>query len=266
MDYALISKQKVSKTRPRLAHSSRTELSRRVKPTPPYWKQSDNQSGHSDLFDNTSDPLSTIASVSTVKADSRATSRPPQIVFDAFMSSKSRILSFVLDPNAQPQNRGIKAAAWKFVQKVLLVGTRAPPADPRVSQKRVKLSVAAERRCARCQHSNDWTQQPVECGPIGGRGKDASDSARHPNVFRNVGTAAIRAESSDPAILHGIFNTIPVLCKARQPLANLLVPSMAAWTPAALEAGVKPPMQIRAVERALRAVMGHLGRWVRVRR
>jgi symplekin len=49
------------------------------------------------------------------------------------MSSKARILAFALDPNAQPRSAGIKAAAWKFVQKVLIAGTRAAAADPRVS-------------------------------------------------------------------------------------------------------------------------------------
>jgi hypothetical protein len=39
----------------------------------------------------------------------------------------------VLDPNVRPVNKGIKAAAWKFVQKVLICGTRVTSADPRVS-------------------------------------------------------------------------------------------------------------------------------------
>ncbi|CAD6567154.1 MAG: hypothetical protein TREMPRED_003351 [Tremellales sp. Tagirdzhanova-0007] len=66
-----------------------------------------------------------------------ATSRPLPIILEAFTSSKSRILSFALDPAAQPQSVGIKAAAWKFVQKVLLAGTRATAADPRVKLSRL---------------------------------------------------------------------------------------------------------------------------------
>lgn len=54
-------------------------------------------------------------------------------MFNAFESSKARILSLVLDPSAHPQNVGVKAAAWKFVQKVLIVGTRPTGSDPRVS-------------------------------------------------------------------------------------------------------------------------------------
>lgn len=62
----------------------------------------------------------------------RATSRPPQVIFDLFQSSKARILDLVLNPHARPQSVGIKAAGWKFVQRVLLVGTRAASSDPRV--------------------------------------------------------------------------------------------------------------------------------------
>lgn len=48
------------------------------------------------------------------------------------MTARDRILAFVNNPNAQPDNVGIKAAAWKFAQKVLIAGTRGASADPRV--------------------------------------------------------------------------------------------------------------------------------------
>lgn len=48
------------------------------------------------------------------------------------MTARDRILGFVVNPSSQPQNVGIKAAAWKFVQKVLVAGTRGGNADPRV--------------------------------------------------------------------------------------------------------------------------------------
>ncbi|KAK8844073.1 hypothetical protein IAR55_006867 [Kwoniella newhampshirensis] len=60
------------------------------------------------------------------------TSRPPPLVVEAFRSSKSRILALALDPNSQPANVGVRAVAWKFVQRVLLAGTRAAGADPRL--------------------------------------------------------------------------------------------------------------------------------------
>ena len=64
--------------------------------------------------------------------------------------------------------------------------------------------------------------------------------------------------STDPAVLHSIFNICPLLCKSRPQLAALLVPSMAAWTPTALDAVSLPAMQIRAIEKTLRIVMCHL--------
>lgn len=69
-------------------------------------------------------------------------------LLDVFNKSKERILSLVLDPmaldprgqlsrvldpHAQPQSIAVKTVGWKFVQKVLLVGTRAVGVDPRVS-------------------------------------------------------------------------------------------------------------------------------------
>jgi symplekin len=65
---------------------------------------------------------------------------------------------------------------------------------------------------------------------------------------------------SDPAILHPIINTVPLLCKARPTLAPLLVGSLTSWTPAALEASGRQPMHIRSVEKTLRMVINHLTR------
>jgi len=59
------------------------------------------------------------------------------------MSARERIIAFVINPSAQPQNVGIKAAAWKFVQKVLVAGTRGASADPRVRY----LKQALKERC-----------------------------------------------------------------------------------------------------------------------
>jgi len=67
-----------------------------------------------------------------------------------------------------------------------------------------------------------------------------------------------QADDSDPAILHSIFHTLPLLCKSRPALAPLLVSSITSWTPAALQFTDRPLMQIRSVERALRLIMAHL--------
>ena len=66
------------------------------------------------------------------------------------------------------------------------------------------------------------------------------------------------AKCSDPAILHPIFHTLPALCKNRPALAPLLVSSITSWTPAALHVAERPHLQVRAVDKALKMVMGHL--------
>ena len=70
--------------------------------------------------------------------------------------------------------------------------------------------------------------------------------------------AEVELTRSDPSVLHPIFNTFPLLCKSRPNLATLIVPSMAAWTPAALQAERQAGMHIRSVEKTLRIVMAHL--------
>ena len=95
-----------------------------------------------------------------------ATSRPPQQVFDAFNTAKSRIISLALDPSVRPQSRGVKAAAWKFIQKVLLAATRAPAADPRVSYRLCSMLVliAAEPYSLRYhQHLIGYPRQSPQC-------------------------------------------------------------------------------------------------------
>jgi hypothetical protein len=66
----------------------------------------------------------------------------------------------------------------------------------------------------------------------------------------------------DPALLHPIINTIPALVKARMSLGHLLVAALASWTPENMKARQRPPMQIRAVEKTLRAAMGHIIKYV----
>lgn len=66
----------------------------------------------------------------------------------------------------------------------------------------------------------------------------------------------------DPAILHPIINTFPPLAKTRPALAPLIIQSMASWTPSAMEAARRPAMQIRAVEKTMRAVMAHIAKYV----
>ncbi|TXT04952.1 hypothetical protein VHUM_04035 [Vanrija humicola] len=157
---------------------------------------------------------------------------------DEFQSAKSRILSFVLDPQATPQSVGIKAAAWKFVQKVLMVGVRAS-VDPRLAARSTDVSVALI--------------QP-------GSPLNAAKVEEEATQLRNELVTQLYTQS-DPAVLHPIMNTFPQLVKTRPALAPLIVSSVASWTPAAMEEARRPPMQVHAVEKTLRSVMGHIAKY-----
>ncbi|KAL7425087.1 hypothetical protein Q5752_000775 [Cryptotrichosporon argae] len=167
-----------------------------------------------------------------------ASSTPPPFLLQIFNSAKARIIALALDPNAQPSSVGVKAAAWKFVQKVLLVGTRAGGGDPRLARGGSDVSI----------------------GMIGqGSSLSVAQLEEEAQMLRTQVVTQLYA-STDPAILHAIMNTFPALCKARPTLAPLLVSSVVSWTPAALDAAGRPPMQVRAVEKTLRSVMAHLAR------
>jgi len=97
--------------------------------------------------------LYVICAYSRIHLMYRAMTRPSEQIYTNFMSARERIIGFVINPSAQPQNVGIKAAAWKFVQKVLIAGTRGASADPRVCQ-RIRRSDQT-RRCADATASSE---------------------------------------------------------------------------------------------------------------
>ncbi|WRT69315.1 uncharacterized protein IL334_006299 [Kwoniella shivajii] len=168
-----------------------------------------------------------------------ATSRPQPEIVDLFNVSKRKILTLALDPTSHPGNVGIKAAAWKFLQKVVLAGTRAAGADPRL-----------QHRATNPKDVNLSMIQP--------------DCALNPAEIEEEGSALLTQlvthlySLSDPALLHPLINTLPVLCKSRPMIADALISSMTLWTPSALGAAGRQPMEIRAVEKTMRIVMSHL--------
>ncbi|ORX39335.1 Symplekin tight junction protein C terminal-domain-containing protein [Kockovaella imperatae] len=168
-----------------------------------------------------------------------ATGRPPQIIHDLFIASKARILSFALDPNARPQNAGVRAAAWKFVQKVLVAGTRGPVADPRLRNQ--------------VQGASDPSIAIISRDSL----LNAAELEEEAKMLQTQLVTQLYS-SSDPTVLHPIIQTFPALCKARPMLTPLLVGSMTSWTPAMMEAAAKPAIHIRAVEKTLKMVMEHL--------
>ncbi|KIR28658.1 symplekin [Cryptococcus deuterogattii LA55] len=168
-----------------------------------------------------------------------ATSRPSQQVLDLFNVAKSKIISFALDPNARPFNVGIKAVAWKFVQRVLLAATRAAGSDPRLPQ--------------RGAGSND-----VNVSHIVPNGcLSASDIEKEGTLLQTQLVTHLYS-SSEPAILHPLINTLPAIAKMRPTLAPLVVHSLASWTPSALVAAGRSAMEIRAVDKTVRIAISHL--------
>ncbi|WVR08835.1 hypothetical protein IAU60_005893 [Kwoniella sp. DSM 27419] len=169
-----------------------------------------------------------------------ATSRPPQPIIDLFKSTKSRILSFALDPNALP-NVGVRAAAWKFLQRVLLAGTRAAGADPRLQHKAAS--------------TNDVNVSMIAPG-------SALVAAEIEEESNGLLTQLVTQlySASTAAILHPLINTLPILCKTRPGLAAPLVSSMTLWTPAALTAANRHLTEIRTVEKTMRMVMSNIQR------
>jgi symplekin len=198
----------------------------------------------------------------------RATSRPSEQIYSNFMSARERIIAFVINPSAQPQNVGIKAAAWKFVQKILVAGTRGASADPRVRspiqtmKKEADDIATSQRKGGGPKYQYDLVKQSPELQPTGRGGKHATYTAGHSAVLCRVRSFSFQQSSpliaSDPAILHAIINILPALCKARPTIAPLIVSSMTSWTPAAMQSAGRPAMQIRAVDKTLRTVMVHL--------
>ncbi|WWC90959.1 uncharacterized protein L201_005897 [Kwoniella dendrophila CBS 6074] len=168
-----------------------------------------------------------------------ATTRPQPEIVNLFNQSKMRILTFALDPNSLPNNIGIRAVSWKFLQKVILAGTRAAGADPRLQH--------------RATNPNDVNFTMIQ-----------PDCALNPAEVEEEGSALLTQlvthlySSSDPALLHPIINTLPILCKSRPMIADALISSMTLWTPSALGAAGRQPMEIRAVEKTMRTVMSHL--------
>ncbi|WVQ92978.1 hypothetical protein IAU59_000040 [Kwoniella sp. CBS 9459] len=167
-----------------------------------------------------------------------ATSRPPQTIVDLFQSTKGRILSFALDANVQP-NVGVRAVAWKFLQKVLLSSTRAAGADPRLQHK--------------AANPNDVNASMITPGSA----LQASEVEEEGNQLLTQLVTHLYS-ASEPAVLHPLINSLPLLCKNRPSLAAPLVSSMTLWTPSALGAAGRQPMEIRTVEKTMRLVMSHI--------
>ncbi|KAG6891200.1 hypothetical protein C0995_008452 [Termitomyces sp. Mi166 len=146
------------------------------------------------------------------------TSRNGQTAWNTLTTAKNRIIELVWAPTS---NTGVKLAAIKFVQKVILVQTRGV-SDPRL------------------QNKNDPNL--------------ASCPADHP--FINVA----QLDSEGKKLLEAVFNTFYTSQRVvlRPSVTPLVVTALKQWTPAALTN--LPASSVKSVEKSLRILMIHISR------
>lgn len=169
----------------------------------------------------------------------------------------------------------MKLAAIKFMQRVILVQTRGVT-DPRVSHSTYTL----RNRCsdAICPLPSAPEQERPQlvhgslrpsfhsCSYARSRGSQAtgrhSDHTVHQLVRDRVifaATCVLMFVCRNPDILSAVINSWSQLVKLRPALVELVVSSLASWTPAAL-AGL-PATHIKSVEKAVRILLMHISRY-----
>lgn len=160
---------------------------------------------------------------------------------------KSQIISLAIGVSLLPSSLGlprsvpigIKQVSWKFIQRVILVGTRGGSADPRRQDK---------------SDPNIMSCPPTH--PII-KAKDLAEESTH-LIERLIST--LFSESSETPILLALLFEIPQLLKLRPILASQLIPVLCSWVPDAMVNANRSRSQIRSVEKALKIVMVHLMR------
>ncbi|EGN96587.1 hypothetical protein SERLA73DRAFT_111193 [Serpula lacrymans var. lacrymans S7.3] len=160
---------------------------------------------------------------------SNRTNRQP---WDSLSQCKARILEFVWAPKA---NNGIRISSLKFMQRVIIVQTRGV-SDPRLQNKNDPniSSVPADH--------------PFMSGP--------ALEAEGMKLLESVITMLYTSQNAD--LLSAILNSWSNLIKQRPHLVQLVVSSLASWTPAAL-AGLSAS-SIKSVEKGVRILLIHISR------
>ncbi|KDQ61760.1 hypothetical protein JAAARDRAFT_204204 [Jaapia argillacea MUCL 33604] len=153
--------------------------------------------------------------------------------WDILSQCKTRILEFVWSPNA---SSGVKFAAVKFMQRVVLVQTRGI-ADPRLQNKN-------DPNLAMCPGDHPFI--PV--------------AALESEAFKLLeGIITLLYTSQNPDILSAILNSWASLVKLRPgQLVQIVVSALTNWTPNALTG--LPASSVKSVEKAVRILMIHLSR------
>lgn len=167
----------------------------------------------------------------------------PAALWQIISQAKSHIISLALAVSLDPATMGqpitvplgLRIPAWKFVQRVVLVGTRGGSADPRRQDK-------ADPNIMTCPPNHPVVKADVLAAEAGGLVEQM--------------TAAFA--SDQPAVLHAVLNMIPSLIKLRPNLASSFIPAVCSWSPERLSAAGRPLSQTRSVEKTLKVVMVHL--------
>ncbi|KAG6821193.1 hypothetical protein H0H93_004013 [Arthromyces matolae] len=160
------------------------------------------------------------------------TNRNNQTIWNTLTTVKNRTIDFVW---ASTSSTGVKIAAMKFVQKVLLVQTRGV-SDPRLQNKN-------DPNLASCPADHPF----INVNQLENEGKKLLEA-----LFNTFYT------SQNPDLLSALLNSWATLTKLRPAITPLIVTALKQWTPAAL--ADLPAMSVKSVEKSLRILMIHISR------
>ncbi|KAH7927832.1 hypothetical protein BV22DRAFT_1031314 [Leucogyrophana mollusca] len=152
--------------------------------------------------------------------------------WDILSQCKTRILEFVW---AAGSSSGVKLSSVKFMQRVILVQTRGI-SDPRLQNK----------------NDPNISAVPADHPFISSQALEAEGMKLLEGVITMLYT------NQNPDILSAITNSWSNLIKLRPSMVQLVVSSLASWTPAAL-AGL-PASSIKSVEKGVRILLIHISR------
>ncbi|PCH44216.1 hypothetical protein WOLCODRAFT_138834 [Wolfiporia cocos MD-104 SS10] len=152
--------------------------------------------------------------------------------WELISQAKGRILEFVWAPNV---SSGVKLAAVKFMQRVILVQTRGI-SDPRLQNKN-------DPNVSMCPNDHPF----MSVATLETEGLKLLE-----------GVITIIYTSRNPDMLSAILNSWATLIKSRPALVELVVSTLTQWTPAKLE-GLSYS-SIKSVEKAVRILLLHISR------
>ncbi|TDL24074.1 hypothetical protein BD410DRAFT_767966 [Rickenella mellea] len=160
------------------------------------------------------------------------TNRQQRQLWDLLIQGKAKILEFVWAPNV---SNGVKLAAVKFMQRVILVQTRGV-SDPRLQNKN-------DPNLSFCPADHPF----IPVGALEAEGTRLLE-----------GVITILYTSPNPDIVTAVVNSWSGLAKQRPAQTHLIISALASWTPAALSA--LPASSVKSVEKAVRILLAHLAR------